>query len=83
MKNDLQLETLISIETNRLAQKYKKDYLDLQDIMQITGLGRDKVREIMNSKDFPSSKYGHKKSVSIVAFVMWQMKNNTNGDIYG
>ena len=26
MKNDLQLETLISIETNRLAQKYKKDY---------------------------------------------------------
>ena len=51
--------------------------------MQITGLGRDKVREIMNSKSFPSSKFGKKKTVSVVAFVSWQFKNNMNGDLYG
>lgn len=81
--NNIKIEELISAEVNRLSEKYKKDYLDLKDIMQITGLGRDKVREIMSSKQFPSSKFGKKKTVSVVAFVSWQFKNNMNGDIYG
>ncbi|MCM1556917.1 MAG: hypothetical protein NC087_05225 [Anaeroplasma bactoclasticum] len=81
--SNIKIEELISAEATRLSEKYKKDYLDLKDIMQITGLGRDKVREIMNSKFFPSSKYGKKKTVSIVAFVSWQFKNNMNGDLYG
>ena len=83
MKNGFQIDLLISAEAKRLAERYNKDFLDIKDIMQITGLGRDKVREIMNSKEFPASKYGKKKTVSIVAFVTWQFKNNTNGEIYG
>lgn len=79
----MKIETLICAEVERLSQKYKKDYLELKDVMEITGLGRDKVREIFNSKDFPLSTYGHKKTVTIMAFVVWQMKNNTKGDIYG
>lgn len=83
MVNEIKIENLISAEVDRLSNKYKKDYFDLNDIMQITGLGRDKVREIMNSKSFPSSKFGKKKTVSVVAFVSWQFKNNMNGDLYG
>lgn len=79
----MKIETLICTEVERLSQKYKKDYLELKDVMEITGLGRDKVREIFNSKDFPLSTYGHKKTVTIMAFVVWQIKNNTKGDIYG
>ena len=83
MVSKLQIDSLISAETKRLAERYNKDYLDVKDIMQITGLGRDKVREIMNSNDFPASRFGKKKTVSIIAFVSWQFKNNTKGDIYG
>lgn len=79
----MNLENLICAEVERLSKKFNKDYLELKDVMEITGLGRDKVREIFNSKDFPVSLYGHKKTVSIMAFVIWQMKNNTKGDIYG
>ena len=79
----MNIDYLIASEIKRLSEKYQKDYLDVKDVMQITGLGRDKVREIMNSKSFPAAKYGKKKTVSIAAFVSWQFKNNTNGDIYG
>lgn len=78
----MNIENLISSEIERLSKKYKKEYLELKDVMELTGLGRDKVREIFNSKNFPSSNYGHKKTVSIMAFVIWQMKNNTKGDLY-
>ena len=36
----------------------------------------------MNSKHFPCSKFGKKKTVSIVAFVTWQFKNNIYGELY-
>ena len=78
----MKIEALISAEVERLSKKFNKDYLELKDVMEITGLGRDKVREIFNSKNFPLSSYGHKKTVTIMAFVIWQMKNNTNGGIY-
>ena len=78
----MKIEELICAEVNRLSKKYNKDYLELKDVMEITGLGRDKVREIFNSKDFPLSTYGHKKTVTIMSFVIWQMKNNTKGDLY-
>ncbi len=79
----MNIETLICAEVDRLSKKYNKDYLELKEVMEITGLGRDKVREIFNSSNFPLSTYGHKKTVSIMSFVIWQMKNNTKGDFYG
>lgn len=81
--NELKIEELITAEAKRLSDKYGKDYLDIKDVMEITGLGRDKVRKIFNSKDFPLSNYGHKQTVSIMAFVIWQFKMNTRGQIYG
>jgi len=78
----MNIETLICAEVERLSKKYNKDFLELKDVMEITGLGRDKVREIFNSKDFPSSNYGHKQTVTLMSFVIWQIKNNTKGDIY-
>ena len=78
----MKIEDVINAEIERLSKKFNKDYLDIKDVMQITGLGRDKVREIFNSQNFPSSNYGHKQTVSIMAFVIWQIHNNTKGDIF-
>lgn len=78
----MKIEELICAEVERLSKKFGKEFLELKDVMQITGLGRDKVREIFNSKNFPLSNYGHKQTVSIMAFVIWQIKNNTKGDLY-
>ena len=43
MKHDLQAEMLISAEAKRLADRYNKDYLDCEDLMKITGLGKGNV----------------------------------------
>lgn len=82
MEAKMKIEELICAEVERLSKKFNKDFLELKDVMQITGLGRDKVREIFNSKNFPLSNYGHKQTVSIMAFVIWQIKNNTKGDLF-
>lgn len=76
MQNDLNIEQLISSEAKRLSDKYGKDYLDCADIVKITGLGRDNVRDLMNRKDFPTLKVGKRKIVSVLAFVAWQIKNS-------
>lgn len=46
----MKIEELICAEVERLSKKFGKEFLELKDVMQITGLGRDKVREIFNSK---------------------------------
>lgn len=73
--DDLKIESLISAETKRISDKYGKDYLDCADIIKITGLGRDNVRDLMNAKDFPLIKVGKRKIISVIAFVTWQFKN--------
>ena len=47
-QEDLQAEMLISAEAKRLADRYNKDYLDCEDLMKITGLGKGNVRTLMN-----------------------------------
>lgn len=76
--DELNIESLISAEAKRLSDKYNKDYLDCADIVKITGLGRDNVRDLMNRKDFPIMKVGKRKIVSVVAFATWQIKNMEN-----
>jgi len=66
---------LISIETKRLAEQYGKSFLDCEDIVKITGLGRDNVRALMQSNAFPIVKVGNRKVVSIINFVTWQIVN--------
>jgi len=76
--DELNIESLISAEAKRLSDKYNKDYLDCADIVKITGLGRDNVRDLMNRKDFPIMKVGKRKIVSVVAFATWQIKSMEN-----
>ena len=73
--DELKIEALISAEAKRLSDKYNKDYLDCADIIKITGLGRDNVRDLMSRKDFPIMKVGKRKIISVVAFATWQIKN--------
>jgi hypothetical protein len=76
-------QDLILIETKRLAELYGKSFLDCDDLIKITGLGRDNVRALMNSKAFPILKVGNRKAVSIISFVSWQLTNNNGGYDYG
>ena len=73
--DELKIEELISAEAKRLSDRYGKDYLTATDIRKITGLGKDKVRNIMLRKDFPSLNLGKRKIVSVVGFATWQIKN--------
>ena len=73
--NDLKVESLISAEAQRLSEKYEKDYLEFADIVKITGLGRDNVRNLMSRKDFPVTRVGKRRIVSVVAFATWQIQN--------
>ena len=73
----VKIEELIHLETKRIAEKFNKEYLDCKDLMQITGLGRDNVRQMMNRKDFPLMRVGKRQVVSILNFVSWQLKENT------
>lgn len=79
----LNIESLIQNEVERISTKYDKDFLDCEDIMKIIGLGRDNVRNLLKSKNFPTTKIGKRQVVSVLNFVTWQMITNLGGEIYG
>lgn len=72
-EKDIRVEKIIATETQRLSELFNKSFLNCDDIIQLTGLGRDNVRSMMNSADFPITKIGNRVLVSILAFVTWQM----------
>jgi hypothetical protein len=65
---------LIMSEVQRLSAKYKKEYLDCNDLMQILGVGRDNIRALMRSEGFPTTTIGNRKVVSVLSFIIWQMQ---------
>lgn len=80
----LNVEQLIADEVKRLSTQFGKSFLDCDDIIKITGLGRDNVRSLMRSRRFPVTTVGKRQVVSILNFVTWQMNdNNTGGLAYG
>ena len=52
----LNIESLIQNEVERISMKYNKDFLDCEDLIKITGLGRDNVRNLLRSKNFQQQK---------------------------
>ena len=77
--NQLNIDNLIKAEVDRLTTKYNKDFLDCEDLMKVTGLGRDNVRNLMRSKNFPTTKVGKRQVVSVLNFVTWTtLKNDTS-----
>ena len=60
-----------ALEAKRLSEKYGKDFFDCEDLIKILGIGRDNVRNLMRSKDFPAKTIGNRKVVSALAFTTW------------
>ena len=79
--NQLNLDNLIKAEVDRLTTKYNKDFLDCEDLIKITGLGRDNVRNLMRSKNFPTTKVGKRQVVSVLNFVTWITLNNNTSEV--
>ena len=75
------INDLIQNEVNRISLKYGKDFLDGEDLIKITGLGRDNVRTLLRSKDFPTTKVGKRQVVSVLNFVTWLMINNNKSEV--
>ena len=68
---EININSLIEQEVDRLTTKYNKDYLDCEDLMKITGLGKGNVRTLMNRYDFPTTNVGKRKVISVMAFARW------------
>ena len=79
--NQLNVDNLIKAEVDRLTTKYNKDFLDCEDLIKITGLGRDNVRNLMKSKNFPTTKVGKRQVVSVLNFVTWITLNNNTSEV--
>ena len=79
--NQLSIDNLIKAEVDRLTTKYNKDFLDCEDLIRITGLGRDNVRNLMRSKNFPTTKVGKRQVVSVLNFVTWIALNNNTSEV--
>ena len=47
----------------------------------ITGLGRDNVRNLMRSKNFPTTKVGKRQVVSVLNLVTWMTLNNNTSEV--
>ncbi len=71
VKRELQDEILIAEEAKRLAERYNKDYLDVDDIVKITGIGKNNARILMNRFDFPTTTIGKRKVISVLSFAKW------------
>ena len=78
----LNIDNLIKSEVDRLTTKYNKDFLDCEDLIKITGLGRDNVRNLMRSKNFPTTKVGKRQVVSVLNFVTWLTLNNNTSEVH-
>ena len=78
---NININDLIQNEVNRISLKYCKDFLDCDDLIKITGLGRDNVRTLLRSKDFPTTKVGKRQVVSVLNFVTWLTLNNKNNEV--
>ena len=81
MNNTINLNELIQNEVNRISLKYGKDFLDCEDLIKITGLGRDNVITLMRSKNFPTTKVGKRQVVSVLNFVTWLTLNNAQSEV--
>jgi len=72
-----ELGVAAAIEAKRLAEKYGKDFLDCEDLVTITRLGRNNVRQLLNSDSFPTKAVGNRKVVSVIAFTLWTLQNDS------
>lgn len=77
--SSINIEQLVADEVKRLSLQFGKSFLDCDDIISLTGLGRDNVRALMRSRRFPVVKVGKRQVVSILNFVTWQINETIGG----
>ena len=77
--SSINIEQLVADEVKRLSLQFGKSFLDCEDIISLTGLGRDNVRALMRSRRFPVVKVGKRQVVSILNFVTWQINETIGG----
>ena len=77
--SSINIEQLVADEVKRLSLQFGKRFLDCEDIISLTGLGRDNVRALMRSRRFPVVKVGKRQVVSILNFVTWQINETIGG----
>lgn len=80
LNNNIRIEDIIAAETKRLSELFGKTFLDCEDLIRLTGLGRNNVRGLMHKRCFPVVKAGNRQVVSILAFVTWQMTEYLKGE---
>ena len=71
----LNIKEIINQEIVRLTNLYEKDFLNCDELITLTGLGRDNVLALMRSNQFPVKRVGKRKIVSIAAYVIWKFEN--------
>jgi hypothetical protein len=81
-EKNINYEELIAAETKRISEKYGKAFLDCAEISELTGLGRDNARALMNGRNFFVTRIGNRQVVSILVFVTWQLTGK-KGVSYG
>jgi len=67
-----------ALEAKRIAEKYSKDFLCCDDLIEIMKVGKNNVRELMNNDTFPTIEIGNRKVVSVISFVLWSLKYGNN-----
>jgi len=67
------LDWAIAAEAARLCEKYEKDVFDCGDLSKILGLGKNNIRELMNSRDFPTKTVGNRKFVTALGLAAWMV----------
>ena len=72
-----ELGVAAAIEARRLAEKYNKDYFDCDDLVGIMGVGKNNIRQLLNSESFPTVEIGNRKVVSVIAFALWSLQTQS------
>lgn len=67
-----------ALEARRIADKYQKDFLSCDDLVRILSVGKNNVRELMNSDSFPTIEIGNRKVVSVIGFTLWSLQHDRN-----
>lgn len=65
-----------ALEAKRLSEKYNKDFFNCDDLVLIMNVGKNNIRTLMNSTDFPTIEVGNRKVVSVLSFVIWAIENS-------
>ena len=52
------------------------EYLRQFVLVKIIGVGKNNVRQLLNSESFPTIEIGNRKVVSVIAFTFWSLQAN-------